>query len=402
LPTRTIIHVDMDAFYASVEQLDNPELRGRPVIVGADPTTGRGVVSACSYEARRFGVHSALPIVQAKRLCPDGAFVRPRMARYAELSAMIFSLFRRFSDLVEPLSVDEAFLDVTGSSRLFGDGLEIGRNIKALVKEETGLVCSVGVAPNKFTAKIASDLEKPDGLVCVNEENLLQFLHPLSITKLWGVGAKTAAVMSRRGLRTIGDVAALSREAVRAILGDHGEHLHQLSLGIDTREVVPERETKSIGNEVTFDRDTDDDDLIRRTLLALSDKVAMRLRTAGFEAAGITLKFRDSNFNTVTRSVALTNPTTMTDVIYGEALNLLARTAYRPGVLVRLIGVTASKIIQAGSFKQGELFEPKINVQRERAEQAVDDIRRRFGTKMVKRGALVGTSVGRSKNDSKP
>jgi nucleotidyltransferase/DNA polymerase involved in DNA repair len=399
LAEKTIIHVDMDAFYASVEQLDNPEFRGLPVIVGADPGSGRGVVAACSYEARRYGIHSALPIGRAKRLCPDGIFVRPRMARYAQLSAEIFALFNRFTDLVEPLSVDEAFLDVTGSLLIFGDGVAIARQIKALVKEETGLVCSVGVAPNKFIAKIASDLEKPDGLVYVKSENLLDFLHPLPITRLWGVGEKTAALLSARGLRTIGDVAGLTVEAAKMILGDHGEHLHRLSRGIDEREVVPEREVKSIGNEVTFDHDTSDEELIKRTLLALSDKVAGRLRNKGFEAAGITLKFRDSNFKTVTRSISPETPTAVTDHIFEEALRLLKRTSYRTGMLVRLVGVTASRLVPAGAGRQGELFEVEKDQRLKRADHAVDDIRRRFGMKMVKRGVLVGSSMGKKSRE---
>lgn len=388
---RTILHVDMDAFFASVEELDNPSYRGRPVIVGADPRSGsgRGVVSAASYAARKFGVRSAMPVSKAYRLCPQGIFVTPRGSRYSEVSRQVFSIFRRYTDLVEVLSVDEAFLDVTGSFKLFGSGEEIGRRIKEEVKKETGLVCSVGVAPSKFVAKIASDLEKPDGFVVVETERVVEFLRPLPITRLWGVGEKTAALLFRRGIRTIGDVAALSESDARAMLGDHGLHLQNLARGIDERPVVPGHEAKSVGAETTFDEDTADLDLIKATLLKLSDRVAARLRKTGVLAAGLSLKFREEDFTTITRALTLETPTDITSEIYGAALELLRKTGWNGGKRVRLVGVSAGRLARESAPQPGLFDDPAKKEKQGRAERAVDEIRERFGRGAVKRGPLV-------------
>jgi len=273
---RSILHLDLDAFYASVEVLDRPELRGKPVIVGGDER--RGVVAAASYEARRFGVHSAMPTATAKRLCPKGIFLPVRMSRYGEMSDTVFAIYRRFSPLVEPLSIDEAFLDVTGCERLFGSAKEVARKIKAAVREETGLTVSAGVAPNKFLAKIASDLGKPDGLTVVPLGGEHDFLDPLPVGKLWGVGKVTEEALLGRGIRTIGDLRRSSRETLVRTFGAHGEHLHELSHGLDDRPVETEREAKSVGHEDTYDHDLRDRGAMRRELLSLADRVSSRER----------------------------------------------------------------------------------------------------------------------------
>jgi nucleotidyltransferase/DNA polymerase involved in DNA repair len=379
----------MDAFYAAVEQLDHPEYRGKPVIVGADPRggKGRGVVSACSYEARRSGVRSALPISQAYRLCPGAIYVRPRMERYEEMSRRVFAVLRSVTDLVEPLSIDEAFLDVTGSQKLFGEAETIGRRLKARVREATGLVASVGIAPNKFLAKIASDLGKPDGFVVVPHGGEAAFLRPLPLFRLWGVGPKTEARLKRLGLRTIGDLAACPRPTLEALLGEAGTHLADLAHGIDEREVVPWEAAKSIGAETTFGEDTDDPDRLRKTLLGLTDRVAHRLRDEGYRAGTLTLKYRDSTFTTLTRAMTLGEPTDVSGALYRAALALLERVPRRQRK-VRLLGVSASRLLPAGgAAEQLTLFGGR----RERSrslERAVDAIRERFGEDAIRRAAL--------------
>ena len=390
-PERIIIHVDMDAFYASVEQMDHPGLVGKPVIVGADPKEGkgRGVVCACSYEARRFGIHSALPISRAWRLCPTGIFVRPRMSRYQDISDRIFRKFMEFTDMVEPLSIDEAFLDVTGSVRLFGDGQAMARRIKERIRSETGLVASVGVAQNKFLAKVASDLEKPDGLVVVEPGSARAFLDPLPIRRLWGVGEKTAEKLMKKGLRTIGDIAWLDRKSLCTLLGDHGASLHHLACGEDDRPVIPYSTPKTIGNEETFSKDTADREAIHSTLLRLCDKVGGRLRAKQLKASGLTLKFRDESFSTTTRSMLMDQPSDVTRDIYRHALDLLNRTGWHGERKVRLIGITAHRLWEGGtgSEQQLGLFQEAFDNEKLRqAETAVDAIRKRFGTDAVKRG----------------
>lgn len=388
---RQIIHIDMDAFYASVEELDHPEYRGRPVIVGADPKAGagRGVVSAANYAARKFGVHSALPVSKAYRLCPQGVFVEPRMRRYAEISKAVFEIFRRYTDLVEGLSLDEAFLDVTGSARLFGDGEAIGRLIKADVKREVGLVCSVGVAPSKFVAKIASDIDKPDGFRVVRDGEVLPFLAPLPVERLWGVGEKTASLLRRKGVSTIGDVAKLSETHIAAMLGDHGLHLLSLARGVDNREVVPDSEAKSIGAETTFNEDTADSEEVAATLLALSDRVASRLRREGVKAGGVTLKFRDASFETVTRAKTLDAPSDVTAEIYEAAKALLKKVGWRGERKVRLLGVTAQKLTQDAAVQPDLFGATDRNAKLREVENAVDAIRSKFGKGALKRGTLV-------------
>jgi DNA polymerase IV len=403
---RTIIHLDMDAFYASVEQLDHPAYRGKPVVVGADPQggKGRGVVAACSYEARPFGVRSALPISQAYRLCPQAVFVRPRMERYAEMSGRMFAILREFTDLVEPLSIDEAFLDVTGSQRLFGSAETIGRSLKARIRSDLGLVASIGLAPNKFLAKVGSDLGKPDGFVMVPPGGEREFLAPLPISRLWGVGPKTEERLKRMGLQSIGQIARMSAEGLETALGNAGRDLWELANGMDDREVVPEQEAKSIGAEITFEQDTDDREEIRKTILELSDRVSRRLRREGYVTHGVTLKFRDHNFQTLTRAAMLPQPTDLGDELFRAAMTLLQGVNWA-GKQVRLLGVTATRLLPAAGAPgdQLHLFQ-KAAESKERLARTVDVIRGRYGSQAITRASLVSTSPARktSKPTGKP
>ncbi|MGK2850028.1 MAG: DNA polymerase IV, partial [Candidatus Limnocylindrales bacterium] len=297
---RTILHVDLDAFFAAVEQRDRPELRGKPVIVGGDPR-GRGVVSAASYEARAFGVHSAMSLQEAVRRCPNGVFLPVDGRRYQQASRDVMAVMRRFTPQLEPISIDEAFLDVTGSIALFGDGPTIAAEIKATVRADVGLTASVGVAANKLVAKVASDLRKPDGLVVVAPGDEAAFLAPLPIGRLWGVGEKTAAALADFRVRTIGDLAALPRDVVVRRFGKHGASLVERARGIDVDPVHEGDPAKSVGHEHTFDVDTSDPEIIERTLLAMAEGVSGRLRSAGFRASTIAVKLRDTSVRTITR-----------------------------------------------------------------------------------------------------
>src|ERR1019366_6628448 len=301
--TTTIIHVDMDAFYASVEQRDHPDLRGKPVIVGG--FKGRGVVSAASYEARKFGVHSAMPISIARRLCPQGIFLPVRMQHYADIGRQIRTIFLSFTPLVEPLSLDEAFLDVHGCEGLFGPVPEIARKIKHRVRAETGLIASVGVAPNKYLAKLASDFGKPDGFVVLPPDQVTAFLRPLPIGRIWGVGAKGEKRLHDMGIRTIGQIAALPEKVLIDRFGEMGRHIWQLAHGQDDRTVVADREAKSVSTETTFAHDIGDRAILRVWLLDLVAHLASRLRHEGIWARTIDVKMRSSDFRTVTRSTTL-------------------------------------------------------------------------------------------------
>jgi DNA polymerase-4 len=383
---RTILHVDLDAFFASVEQRDRPELRGKPVIVGGDPR-GRGVVSAASYEARRFGVHSAMSLREAVRRCPDGVFLPVDGRRYQQASREVMAILRRFTPQVEPISIDEAFLDVTGSRQLFGDGRAIALAIKAAIREDVDLPVSIGVATTKLVAKIASDLRKPDGLVVVEPGEEAVFLAPLPISRLWGVGEKTARALDDYGVRTIGDLAALSPDLLIRRFGKHGGSLASRARGVDEDRVHEGDPAKSVGHEHTFDADTSDRETIERTLLAMSDGVAGRLRSAGVRASTIAVKIRDSSFRTITRQRTLPEPTDMTDPIFRAAVEL-ARPEVR-GIRVRLLGLTASNL---GGREQLGLF-PSDEPRRRAAIEAADTIRRRYGERAVTRGRLVGTGL---------
>ena len=401
----TILHVDLDAFFAAVEQRDRPELRGRPVIVGGADPTARGVVSAASYEARRFGVHSAMPLRTALALCPDGVFLPVDGRRYQAASRAIMTILRRFTPLVEPISIDEAFLDVTASRALFGDGPTIAATIRSTIRAEVGLTASVGVATNKLVAKVASDLRKPDGLVVVLPGEEAAFLAPLAIARLWGVGQKTADALRAFGVATIGDLAGLPEAALVQRLGKHGASLASRARGIDSDPVGGGAAAKSISHEHTFDVDTSDLDSIERTLLAMADGVASRLRSAGLRAGTITVKIRDSTFRTITRQRTLSIPTDLTDPIWRTALEL-ARPEIR-GIRVRLLGVTASNLGGPGqltlfddstgagsSAGAGSGVGTAVSVERQRkATEAADAIRRRFGDRAVTRARLLGADL---------
>ena len=383
---RAIIHVDMDAFFASVEQLDDPRLRGRPVMVGG--TGRRGVVSAASYEARRFGVHSAMPATQARRLCPDGVFLGVRMARYQEMSRQIFEIFGRYTPEVEGLSVDEAFLDVTNCRRLHGEMERIGRKIQTNIRDETGLIASVGMATNKFLAKLASGLDKPEGFLHITTQNCRAVLDPLPVRDLWGIGEKAAARLKRGGIHTVEQIRTAPEDRLRPLLGNRLDHFRALSRGEDNRRVVSNRDEKSIGSEETFDRDLGDRQRLYSSLLAHSDRIASRTRRACLAGRTLTIKLRTPEFKTFTRSRTLATATDDTDVLYQTAKQLLTIwLTEHPAVRLRLLGVSLSRFEDDA---QGDLFGQAAEPARTtRVDQVVDTIRRQFGPDAVHRaGAL--------------
>jgi len=382
----SILHVDMDAFYASVEQRDRPELRGRPVIVGG--IGGRGVVCAASYEARPFGVRSAMPTSTARRLCPQAVFLPVRMKHYAQISRQIRQIFLSFTPLVEPLSLDEAFLDVHGCEDLFGPAVEIARQIKARIRTETELTASVGVAPNKFLAKLASDHGKPDGFVIVPPDKVADFLTPLPVGRLWGVGAKSEKRLHSLGIRTIGQLAALPEQVLIGHFGDAGRHLWQLAHGQDERQVVPDREAKSISTETTFGHDVGDRHILRTWLLDLVDHLGARLRHAGLFARTIELKIRSSDFRTWIRSQALPEATNLTTTLWQSAAALLQRSLSHEMLPVRLLGVGASRLVPEGAV-QGQLFDADHRERHQALDRTIDAIRGQFGTEAIRRGSVV-------------
>lgn len=379
---RTILHADMDAFYAAIEQRDHPPWRGKPVIVGGDGP--RQVVSTASYEARKFGVHSAMPGVRAKQLCPHGIFVVPRMDVYAAVAEQVREVFERFTDQVEPLSLDEAFLDVTGSRALFGDGASIAARIKTEVKGATQLTVSVGVASSKYVAKVASDLRKPDGLVVVPPGTEVAFLAPLSVSRLWGVGPVTQQQLERAGLRSIGDVQSRSEAALVAAFGPNlGEHLFVLANGLDPRAVEPDRAAKSIGHELTFAEDLRRDDEVKGVLLQLAEMVGRRLRRAAVRGTVVRLKLRYPDFTTLVRQQKVA-PTADDLEIYRVASALLDA-AWNRDLGVRLLGVTLAGLGGADGPSQGSLFAPPSK-KRDRLLRAMDKIRDRHGEQSVHHG----------------
>ncbi len=390
---RQILHIDMDAFFASVEQRDDPALRGKPVLVGGGER--RGVVAAASYEARPFGARSAMPMAQALRLCPGAIVVRPRRARYEEVSAQVFAIFARFTPLVEGLSLDEAFLDVTSSQRLFGDGEAIARRIRAAILEETGLTASAGVAPSKFVAKIASDVDKPDGLTVVREADVEAFLAPLPIERMWGVGPKAAARLRAMGYDTLGDLARADEARLTATLGSWGPTARQLARGIDAREVEPAREAKSLGAEETYDRDLRTRAEIERTLLAHSERVAERLHAQGLAASCVTVKLKYADFTLRTRQLQLPSPVDDASSIYEAVRGLLDRLdCARP---VRLTGVSASDL--SSGPPPATLFDGEQRARRRAIQSASAALEARFGAAAKLTRAEVLDAPGRADAD---
>ena len=377
----------MDAFYPAVEVLDNPELRGKPVIVGG--SRERGVVSSASYEARKFGVHSAQPMATAMRLCPNGIVLPVRMARYKEVSEQVFEIFHVFTPMVEPLSIDEAFLDITGSIRLFGTPIEIARKIKQKVVEKTGLTISAGVAPSKFIAKVASDMEKPDGLTVVARDQVKEFLDPLPIKKMWGAGKVTQKALARLSIHTFKDLRLASVGVLEKEFGKHGIHMRQLALGIDSRDVVTLHDIKSIGHEDTYSKDILDLEPAKRELLSLANRVARRMRRQGLEGKTITLKVKYSDFKLITRSITLHNCTNDSAEIYSSVCSLLKKTAVgkRP---VRLLGISLSNLADIGSGRQLSLFNlDESTEKRTELNKAADSIIEKFGKRGIRPGTLI-------------
>ncbi|HUQ16555.1 MAG TPA: DNA polymerase IV [Candidatus Saccharimonadales bacterium] len=376
-PTRTILHGDLDAFYASVEQRDHPEYRGKPVIVGGGPQE-RGVVSAASYEARAFGVRSAMPLRTAATLCPQGIFVPGDHAAYAAASDAVMALFAARTPLVQPISLDEAFLDITATLALFGGAEAIARELKRAVREELGLVLSVGIATNKLCAKIGSDLRKPDGLVIVPPGQEAAFLAPLALGRLWGVGPKSRAVLEGLGMRTIGDLAVADPALLQARFGEHGRSIWERARGVDASTVEPEIEAKSVGHEYTFERDTRDAAQIEATLLRLAEGVGRRLRAGNSRARTITLKLRVAPFETRSRQRTLAEPTDDDLRLYETARALLraalaADLAAGRAAPVRLVGISANGLVAS---EQLGLFE---GARTARLNAALDAVRARFG-----------------------
>jgi DNA polymerase-4 len=394
---RTIVHVDMDAFYASVEQRDRPELRGRPVVVGALPGH-RGVVSAASYEARPFGVHSAMPISRAVRLCPHAVFLPVDHDKYARVSGEIMAVLAELTPLVEPISIDEAFLDVTASRALFGDGRAIAVELKRRIREAVGLTASVGVAANKFVAKVASELGKPDGLVVVAPGEEPAFLAPLAVARLWGVGRVTAEALESLGIRTIGQLAAMPADHLAARVGAGGaEHLLALAHGDDRRTVEPSADSKSMGAEETFETDHRDGERLRATLRRQAERVARELRAGALAGTVVQLKLRFADFSTITRRHTV-EPTQDGLVIYREVEALFSRV--RLGQAVRLIGVSVSGL-QAQGQGQLSLLGPDAP-RRERLARAVDHLAGRFGDDAVRPASLMRLTRARRRRERDP
>ena len=382
-----ILHIDMDAFYASVEIRDRPEIASKPVVVAH--TEGRGVVLSANYVARAFGVKSAMPASRAQRLCPHAVFVSPRHRLYGAVSKEVMAIFRSVTPQVEPLSLDEAFLNVAGAGRLLGKPAAIGRLIRRQVAEQLGITCSVGIATTKFVAKLASVHCKPDGLLVIPADGVLGFLHPLPVSALWGVGDRTGKVLARLGLRTVRDLAYAPVATLERELGPAtAAHLAALAWGRDERKVVPDSQDKSVGAEETFATDIGDPDLIRRELLRLSGRTARSLRTSGWAARTISVKLRRADFTTITRSRTLREPTDVAQRIYATACELYAASGLDSGVLLRLVGVRATGLTKAIDTGTQLALDERPDSWRE-AETAMEQITKRFGSGAVGPGSLL-------------
>lgn len=384
------MHVDMDAFFVAVELRTRPELRGKPVIVGFP--ADRSVVLSASYEARAFGVKSAMPMVVAARMCPKAVIIEPRHKLYYDVSDRLMEIFASITDLVEPLSVDEAFLDVGGAIRRLGPPREIGELIRRRVAAELGITASVGIAASKFVAKIASTRCKPDGLLQIGPDETVPYLHSLPVGALWGIGAKTADVLARMGIRTVADVAATPVSSLKKMLGATGEHVYRLSWGIDPRPVTPVRSEKSIGAEETFAVDTGDNALIARELLRLSHRTAGRLRSSGMVARTVALKLRYADFSTITRSRTVHTPVDSAQLIYAVAIQLLESLGSRP-MTVRLVGIRAEQLEDAAHTSLQLSFDRRDDNWRA-AEQALDEVSRKFGNKSILPASLLDSGNG--------
>jgi DNA polymerase-4 len=380
-----ILHIDMDAFYASVEERDRPGLRGKPMVVGGNAQK-RGVVAAANYAARYFGIHSAMPTAQAKRLCPPLIVIPPRHAYYAQISQHIRDIFHRYTPLVEPLSLDEAFLDVTHSQQLFGEAARIGWRIKREIRQELTLTASVGVAHNKFLAKVASDVSKPDGFLVVDPANVQSFLDPLPVTKLWGVGKVGNRQLEELGIRTIGELRAQPRTLLDDLFGSWGEQLWELAHGIDDRPVVPDHRAKSLSHETTFAEDITDVEVLRGWLLDLTRQVAARLRTNHLRGRTVHLKIRFSNFRTITRSHTFAKSTDVTQELWNAGSAMLTMNLPFPPLGVRLLGFSVSGFDNAES-RQADLFCEPENEKNVRLDTVSDWIQKRFGPTALSRAA---------------
>ena len=376
---RSILHLDMDAFFAAVEQRDHPELRGKPVLIGHDGP--RGVVATASYEARPYGCHSAQPMSVAKRLCPHAIILPVRGERYAEVSEQMFAILDQFSPVVEPLSIDEAFLDLAGTERVLGRPEHVALRLKDRIKSELQLTASVGLAPNKYLAKLASDMNKPDGLTIIRPEDIDCILPPLPVTKLWGIGKATAAMLQPLGINTIGDLRQKPLDWLERHLGSDAERYFNLARGIDERPVQADGEAKSIGHEQTFEVNVADADEVRRVLLDQVEHVARRLRKHGVQARGISLKIRFGKFQTIHRSLTLGEPTDVTEELWQAARGLFDKWRFQP---VRLIGITAERLVE-GEVQPGLFPDPERDRQK-KLDNVADQINAKFGMRAIRRG----------------
>jgi DNA polymerase-4 len=383
-PTRFILHIDMDAFYASVEVKDNPSLQGKPVLVGASPEQ-RGVVAACSYEARKFGIHSAMPMSQAIRLCPQAIVLPVRMSRYIEVSRQILQIFHNYTPDVEPLSLDEAFLDVSGCISLFGSAEEIGRKIKSDIKQQTGLTASVGVAPNKFLAKLASDLQKPDGFVIITEEKKQQILDPLPVNKIWGIGRVTNKELEKVGIKTIGQLRTAPLYKLSMVFGNQVDDILRLAQGVDDRKVESYSEAKSISAEETFSTDIQDREALMGVLLNQVEEISQRLRAEKLQCRTITLKIRYGDFRTITRSYTMDAPTNTTQTLLQEAGKVFDQWYKKSAGALRLLGFGASGLAPVGTGQKLLFSDPEEEKQK-KIDEVYDKIRGKFGKDSLKRG----------------
>ena len=386
-----ILHVDMDAFYASVEEREQPELVGKPLIVGGTPE-GRGVVAAANYAARNFGIHSAMATSRALQLCPNVIILRPRMELYAEVSKQIRNIFHRYTPVVEPLSLDEAFLDATGCEKLFGSVESIGRKIKQDIRKELNLIASVGVAPNKYLAKLASDMDKPDGFTMITADAIDATLEPLPVSRIWGVGKVTKQKFDSLNIQTIGQLKQLSVDELKTHFGASGEHFWKLARGIDEREVVPDREAKSISHENTFPEDVRDMDVLKAWLMEMTELVARRLRRQELAGRTVHLKVRYSNFETITRSKSLPAASNNTTQLWETASQLLSRQLPDRPLVVRLLGMGVSNL-QRPTAVQMSLFDETADANDDRIDNVADQIREKFGSLSLRRASAVQHDV---------